>query len=184
MKKITDEQLVSCYLKNREDAVLEELIKRYLPLIFGFIKRYTGNEETAADITQETFVKVWKNIKNFDSSKSFKTWIFTIAKRIAIDELRKKKPIPFSIFDKNGKSNFGESLADESPSLFDQILSRQTSRELSLAILKLPPDYRPVINMRVKDGLKFIEIANVLKEPLNTVKSRYRRGLDLLKKFL
>ncbi len=183
MENITDEQLVKQYLNNNELA-LEELIKRYLPLIFGFAKRYTGNDETASDITQETFVKVWKNIKNFDSTKSFKTWIFTIAKRTAIDELRKKKTIPFSALDNDRANSFINSIADESLPLFSQILLKQESKELVFAIEKLPLNYRSVVNMRLKDNLKFREIASALKEPLNTIKSRYNRGLSLLKKLL
>ena len=176
----TDEQLVARYLKKDEKA-LEELVKRYVPLIFGFLKRYTGNPDNASDIAQEVFVKVWKNLKNFDRSKSFKTWIFTIAKRTAIDELRKQKALPFSVLQEEG---FADSLADESPSILDQIFSQQQSRELAVAVAKLPTHYRSVIRLYSNDDLNFREIASKLKEPLNTVKSRYRRGLSLLKKFI
>jgi RNA polymerase sigma-70 factor (ECF subfamily) len=184
MEKDTDEQLIKRYRGNKDEAALEELIRRYLPRIFGFVKRYTGNEETASDITQDTFVKVWKNIKNFDSSKSFKTWIFTIAKRTAIDELREKKSVPFSMLSNSRERSFGEFLADESVSFFEKILMRQESKELAFAISKLPANYSQIINLRLKDNLKMKEIAEALKEPLNTIKSRYRRGLNLLKKIL
>lgn len=95
---ITDQQLISQYLKNKDNAALENLIKRYLPLIFGFVKRYTGNADNTSDIMQEVFVKVWKNLKNFDQSKSFKTWIFTIAKRTSIDWLKKKNALHFAAY--------------------------------------------------------------------------------------
>ncbi len=180
MSAFTDEQLVEKYLKKDEKA-LEELVKRYLPLIFGFVKRYTGNQDNASDITQEVFVKVWKNINSFDQTKSFKTWIFTIAKRTAIDELRKQKAIPFSALQEEG---FEDLIADESPSIMDQIFLRQQSKELAVALNKLPVNYNSVIKLYTGDGLNFREIADKLKEPLNTVKSRYRRGLALLKKLL
>ncbi len=177
---ITDEQLVARYLKKDEKA-LEELIKRYTPLIFGFVKRYTGNQDNASDITQEVFVKVWKNIKSFDQTKSFRTWIFTIAKRTAIDELRKKKALPFSVLQEEGFEDF---IADQSPLISDQIFSQQQSQELAVAVAKLPKNYGSVIKLYNHDGLNFREIASKLKEPLNTVKSRYRRSLTLLKKLL
>ena len=177
MSDYSDEQLVAKYLKKDEKA-LEELVGRYLPLIFGFVKRYTGNQNNASDITQEVFVKVWKNIKSFDQTKSFRTWIFTIAKRTAIDELRKQKAVPFSVLQEEG---FENSIADESTSILDQIFSQQQSRELSLALAKLPINYNSVIKLRANDDLSFREIAVKLKEPLNTIKSRYRRGLALLK---
>jgi RNA polymerase sigma factor (sigma-70 family) len=181
MNSLADEQLVNQYLVNKDEQFLEELVKRYLPLIFGFVKRYTGNEDNASDITQEVFVKVWKNIKSFDQIKSFKTWIFTIAKRTAIDELRKQKAIPFSVLQEEG---FENSIADESPSILDQIFSQQQSKELVLALAKLPVNYNSVINLRADDDLSFREIAVKLEEPLNTIKSRYRRGLALLKELL
>lgn len=180
MSTFTDEQLVRKYLKRDEEA-LEELVKRYLPLIFSFVKRYTGNQDNASDITQEVFVKVWKNINSFDQSKFFRTWIFTIAKRTAIDELRKQKAIPFSVLQKEGFEDF---IVDESPSILDQIFLQQQSKELALALNKLPTNYNSVIKLYTNDGLNFREIASKLKEPLNTVKSRYRRGLALLKELL
>ncbi len=87
MNTFTDEQLAAKYLKKHEEQALEDLIKRYLPIIYGYVRNYTGSEDNASDITQEVFVKVWKNIRKFNQSKSFKTWIFTIAKRTAIDWL-------------------------------------------------------------------------------------------------
>ena len=176
----TDQQLVAKYLKKDERA-LEELVKRYMLLIFGFVKRYTGNQDNASDITQEVFVKVWKNIESFDQTKSFRTWIFTIAKRTAIDELRRQKAIPFSALQEEG---FENSIADESTSILDQIFSQQQSKELALALAKLPINYNSVIKLRANDDLSFREIAVKLREPLNTIKSRYRRGLALLKELL
>lgn len=178
----TDEQLVGQYLKNKDDLALEELIRWYLPLIFGFVKRYTGNQDNASDITQETFVKVWKNIKSFDQSKNFRTWIFTIAKRTAIDELKKKKALPLSVIDKEG--SILESLADESPSILARLSLEDDSQELVFAMAKLPPNYSSVIRLYHYQELNFREISETLKKPLNTVKSRYRRGISLLRQLL
>jgi RNA polymerase sigma-70 factor (ECF subfamily) len=179
MNMLTDEQLVMEYLANKDEQSLGELVNRYLHLIFGFVKKYTGNEGDASDITQEVFIKVWKNIKSFDQSRSFRTWIFTIAKRTAIDELRKKKALPFYALGE--EFDFSETLVDESPSSLDKILSKQQSEELAVALGKLPANYRSVIKLYNYDSLNFREIASKLEEPLNTVKSRYRRGLILLK---
>lgn len=176
--EITDEQLVKKYITSIDDSAFEELIKRYLPMVFNYVKRYTGNNDVASDITQETFVKAWKNIKKFDTSKNFKAWIFTIAKNTAINELKKKNAIPFS------DNKFEHYLADNSLLVFDKLVSRQTSKDLMLAVEKLPDSYKSVINMRIKDDLKLREIADKLDESLNTVKSRYRRGLALLRDLL
>lgn len=183
MNAYTDEQLVGQYLKNKDEKAFEELVKRYLPLLYGFVKRYTGSSINASDITQEAFVKVWKNIKNFDQSKSFRTWIFTITKRTAIDWLRKKNALPFSVLEKE-QNNFVESLVDDSLSFFEKLLINESSKELVLVLSKLPVEYSTVIGFHINNDLSFREIALKLKEPINTIKSRYRRGLIMIKKIL
>lgn len=180
MGNFTDEQLVAKYLKKDEEA-LEELVRRYLPLIFGFVKKYTGNQDNASDITQETFVKVWKNIKKFDRTKSFKTWIFTIAKRTTIDWLKKKNALPFSVIEEQWP-DFSENIKDDSALV--AIENGFLQKDFGFALGQLPNSYNSVIKLRVYGGLNFREIAQSLKEPLDTVKSRYRRGLVLLKQLL
>jgi RNA polymerase sigma-70 factor (ECF subfamily) len=115
MQTLNDEKLVSQYLKG-DDKSLEILVKRYLKPIYSFTYRYVGNLSDAQDITQEIFLKAWRNLKKpalrllalnfaegskglalsspngFDSQKgSFKTWIFSIAKNASIDFLRKSR---------------------------------------------------------------------------------------------
>jgi len=172
---LTDKELVRQYKYTKDERALEVLIKRYLSQIYGFARNYTGNKDNASDITQEVFVKVWKNINKFDESKSFRTWIFTIAKHTVIDWLRHKTELPLDdSFD----------LADDSPSVLEQLMSKETSGKLSFAMTKLPSNYSSVIKLYINDGLNFREISETLKAPLNTVKSRYRRGLTLLKNLL
>ena len=180
----SDQQLVADYIAGDEKS-LEILIKRYLKPIYNFICRYVGNEQEAEDITQEVFVKVWRSLKKFDQSKSFKTWIFSIAKNTSIDWLRKKKAIPFSNFENGeGKNLLTEKLADPAP-LPNKILERAGIAEiLNIAINQLNPKYRMVLFLRYNDYFNFREIAEVLSEPLNTIKSRHRRALILLKKLL
>ena len=172
---ITDEQLAKEYLTGKKPEALELLIGKYLPRIFGYIKRYTGNNEAAADITQETFVKVWKNIGRFDTSASFSTWIFTIAKRTAIDEMRKKNAIPFSLI-QDEKFIGNISVPSGIPEEFRK-------KELILALTELPDKNSHVIKLYL-EGFNFREIGDGIGESVHTVKSRYRRGLAALKKIL
>lgn len=81
-----DNQLIAEYLQGREQA-LEILINKYLGQIYGFVYRLVGKPEEAEDITQEVFVKVWRSLKKFDKEKSFKPWLFKIAKNTAMDFL-------------------------------------------------------------------------------------------------
>lgn len=178
MTKMTDEQLVAHYLAGSERA-LEALVKRYIPRIYGYARNYTGNPDIASDITQETFVKAWKNLKRFDQRRNFKTWLFTIAKRTAVDWLRKREALPFSALEDAGKN-----IVDNATPFIDRFAAQEVSRGLVLATAKLPNLYGTVICQHINDDLSFREIAEATGEPLNTIKSRYRRGLVLLKKLL
>ena len=181
MEYITDEQLVKRYLKG-DEASLEALIKRYLPLIFGFARQYVGSEDKASDIAQETFVKVWKHLKKFDQKRSFKSWIYTIAKNTALDWLKRKEEIPFSQFDSEDEDNFISTIQDTAPLPTQLIDAKEGIAGVNRLIEKLPNDYREVVSLRHEKELTFEEIARRVKAPLNTVKSRYRRALISLRK--
>ncbi len=191
MREKRDKNLISQYLKGEEKA-LEILIQRYLKQVYGFAYRYAGNSQEAEDITQEVFVKVWRNLKKFDKQKSFKTWIFSIAKNTAIDFLKKsrsalggKKTIQFADFDnENGENTLAEKFADSSPLPNEVSELKDLTRVFAKAVNKLLPKYRKVLFLRHSDDLTFREIAEQTGEPLNTVKSRHRRGLVMLKKLL
>jgi len=193
VKTYTDEQLITNYLKGNEES-LEILIKRYLRPIYSFAFRFVGDSQTAEDITQEVFVKVWRNLKKpalslskgFDPKKgSFKTWIFHIAKNTSFDFLKKKKTIPFSEFEnEEGGNKLTETLIDPAP-LPDGLFERVHVGEiLHTAMSRLAPKYRMVLFLRYNDHFTFREITEVLGEPLNTIKSQHRRAIIKLKGLL
>lgn len=177
MKNYSDRKLIAGYL-NGDEKSLEILIQQYLKPIYNFAHRYAGNAQDAEDITQDVFVKVWRNLKKFDRQKSFKAWIFTIAKNTSIDALKKRKPALFSEF------SAIEKIADPSPSPNEIFERKEISQMLNLLINKLPLKYRNVLFLRYNNNLAFQEIAETLNKPINTVKSRHRRALIILKKFL
>jgi RNA polymerase sigma-70 factor (ECF subfamily) len=184
MLDYSDVQLVSNYLKGDKES-LGFLIKRYLKQIYNFVCHYVGNTADAEDITQEIFVRMWRNIKKFDRQKNFKTWIFSIAKNASIDFLRKKKNIPFSEFeDEEGGNAIIDTLVDPAP-LPDEIIERADAAHLlNSALEKISPKYRVVLFLRYNDHFTFREIAESLGEPLETIKSRHGRALIALRKIL
>jgi RNA polymerase sigma-70 factor (ECF subfamily) len=184
MQDLTDEQLIEIYLKGNKKA-LELLISRYLKPIYNFVYKYVNNSHDAEDITQETFVKIWKNLKKFDQEKKFKAWIYQVARNTMIDFFRRRKTIPFSRFeDANGDNVLIETLADLNPLPLEIFEKKDWAQRLTAAIDQLSPKYRAVVSMRYHEQLTLQEIAKILGEQLNTVKSRYRRALIELRRIL
>jgi RNA polymerase sigma-70 factor (ECF subfamily) len=130
-------------------------------------------------------VKVWRNLKKFDQQKSFKTWIFSIAKNTALDFLKKKKAIPFSEFEnEEGENIITETLVDPSPLPQELLEKADMAQMLNVAIEKLSPKYRMVLFLRYNDHFTFREIAEIFGESLNTIKSRHQRAILILRKML
>lgn len=196
MDNYSDEQLVARYLKGEQKA-LEILIAKYLKPIYGFVFRYVGDAAEAEDVVQEVFLRVWRNIKKFNPrksrftnlrerrQKSFKTWLFSIAKNASLDFLRKKKTALFSDFDNKDTTNaIIDSLVDPAPLPSDIFERKDLADVLESALGRLSPNYRSVIILHHDSGLTFQEIADASGESLNTVKSRYRRALINLRGIL
>ncbi|HAQ02494.1 hypothetical protein A2467_02885 [Candidatus Nomurabacteria bacterium RIFOXYC2_FULL_36_8] len=172
-----DHILIKKYLDGNQ-ASLKMLIDRYTSSIYNFSSRFVGYEQ-AKDTTQEVFIKVWKNLKNFDENKSqFKTWIFTIARNSITDYLRKKKSIPFSFL--NDEELIEENVLDEEI-LPDEVYQKLQDKEMLIKVLdETPVQYREVLILRYQEDMTFKEIGEVMDKPLNTVKSYHQRALVLL----
>jgi len=173
----SDEQLVSSYL-NGEEYPLEVLISKYARHIFNFIYQYVRNFQNSQDLTQDVFVKAWKNLKKFDLNKSFKVWLFQIARNTSIDFLRKKKEIPFSdLENEDGELEF----EDSRQNLEDILEKRETREKIKELFETLPAKFKSVLLMYYQAELNFREIAEITGEPVDTIKSRHRRALLTIK---
>ena len=178
----TDANLVEDYLQG-EPSALDVLIKKYLKLIYNFVYRLIGDVDLAHDITQDVFVKVWQKLKQYDSKKSFKTWLFTIARNTIIDFARKKKLLSFSELEAHGfdSNNFTEQVVATDPQP-DKIFEKlDTKNKMEAVIQQLPVIYRQVILLYYVQEFSLEEIAQILKKSVNTVKSQHRRALILLR---
>jgi len=173
--KTSDQELIQLYLKGREDA-LELLIRKYLKPIYGYVFRFVQNQQDAEDLTQEIFLKMWRNLKKFKKGKSFKSWLFKIAKNTCFDFLRKKKrDLALNL------ENL-DILADFAPSLIEELEKENWAEKIKKGIEKLPLKMQKVLDLYYNFGLNFREISEVLEESVNTIKSRHRRAIYRLKK--
>lgn len=175
-----DKQLIDTFLAG-DDSAFSELVKKYLKPVYNFLYHFVRDREALDDITQETFIKVWKNIEKFDKSRNFKVWIFSIAKNTAYDFLKKKKTISFSTFTDDEGNNRLDNISEDSV-LPDEILIRADNAKILEEKLKEIPDiYRIILIMHYKEDFSLREIAKILGKPYNTIKSQHQRGLAKLK---
>lgn len=184
MAEKNDVKLINEYLKGNKES-LGILVKLHLKPIYGFVLRYVRNGRDAEDLTQEIFIKAWRNLKQFDQQRNFQAWIFGIARNACIDFLRKEKTLPFSEFEnEEGKNIIADTLVDPNP-LPNEIFEKTNIKKiLDTTINQLSPKYRLVLNLYYNGNFTLREIAESLKEPLHTIKSRHRRALIQLKKLL
>jgi RNA polymerase sigma-70 factor (ECF subfamily) len=176
-----DPILIKRYL-NGDEACLKVLIDRYASPIYNFTLRFIGPIYTP-DIVQEVFIKVWKNLKNFDEDKSqFKTWLFTIARNSITDYYRKKKSIPFSSL---REEELNENEIEDESILPDEVYQKLQDKEMLEKVLnEIPNNYRMILTLYYQEDMTFKEIGEVLDKPMNTVKSYHFRAIILLKKLL
>lgn len=170
-----DEQLLSSVATGDLDA-FDIIVQRYQDRLLNFVLRFIGEQETAEDIVQETFLRVFRKRKEYRALANFSTWIFTIAGNLAKSELRRRKRWRFMFLDGNEHEERPLDLPDESQRPDYVTETEMTSALIQEAISSLPPHYREVVLLRDVDGMSYQEIAEVVGCPIGTVKSRVNRG--------
>ena len=179
--------LIRAYRDGNSHA-LNELIGRHTRLVYSFSYRLIGSAEGAQDVTQETFIKAWKNLKRYDENQSFATWILSIARNTSIDWLRKRRASSSRTWNamtqKSRGDSFEQRIPDELPLPHEIFEMNELGETLDDALKQISIDRRTIILLRHKEGLSFEEISTVVDKPLNTVKSQYRRALKTLRDYL
>jgi len=166
------------------------LVNRWQNRIFNFVFKVLGKREDAKDITQKTFIKVYKNLRKLRDSKKFSAWIHQIAMNLCRDEMRKNKRSPTISIHEKIRTSSGEEmelqdfLSDGSIELLDELQQGELVEIIRRGLNMIPENQRMVIILKEYQGLKFREISEILQEPLNTIKSRMYYGLNALRKAL
>jgi len=158
MKEDFNEKKIIRKLKRGNKKAFEPLVKFYMKRAYNIALGFINNEQDALDISQEAFIKAYKNIKTFDENRRFFPWFYQIIKRLCFDYYNKrKKQMIFSnnfstiIHNNNGNSGFTDELAD--------------------AISKLNPEQREIIILRYVEGCSYEDIAMILEKPVGTIMS-------------
>lgn len=186
----SDNALVRDFISGN-DAAFAQLVGRYKDAITNYINMIIGNYETAVDLSQETFLRVYRNINRYSNLYQFSTWIYRIATNLAIDELRYRKRRG-RVFYRNiwGKRKADEDttaeyeIADVRADPSDEVLRKESGRIVEDAIRSLPEKYRTAFVMREVQELSYESIATILKCSAGTIKSRLHRARELLQRKL
>jgi RNA polymerase sigma-70 factor (ECF subfamily) len=170
-------------LRRGDLNALSELIARYQNRLYRYLLRIVRQPAEAEDLFQQTWLRVVEKIRSFDASRNFDAWLFTLARNLAIDHLRRIRPqrastsrSPTAGIAKPWRTGFRK---DHTP--LDHALAAERRTEISEAMAGLPMIYREVLTLRFEDEMKIEEIAQVTAVPVSTAKSRLRRSLEQLR---
>ena len=175
-----------------DSSAIETLILRCQDRIYNTILKICANPDDAAELTQDTFVKIIENIKEFQNRSSFYTWAFSIAVNLTISHCRRKEKISFSSIDESGERDdvnaaaaLKELLRDETSP--DPAVVSQNAELCSLVMKllnQLSEEHRIVLVLRDIEQMDYAQIAEVLNIGLGTVKSRISRARSNLRELL
>lgn len=173
-------------LRRGDPDALVTLMARYQNRVYRYLLRLVRQPADADDLFQQTWLRVAEKIRSFDTSRNFDAWLFTLARNLAFDHLRRARPSSLDepINDDSPDDTMVSRLASGDPGPFDQLLAGERARLLAEALENLPLNYREVLSLRFEEEMKLEEIATVLAAPLSTVKSRLRRSLEQLRELL
>jgi RNA polymerase sigma-70 factor, ECF subfamily len=157
-----------------ETAAFDALYVRHRRAVFNYVVRMVGDVGTGEDLTQECFLRVWRARCHYQPTAAFRTWLFTIARRLALDALKRRSPVAVLTADPKADPpmtpELAERLARADPEAI--FLGRELERQLERAIQELPQELHEIVVLREMAEMSYEEMARVVGCPVGTVKSR------------
>jgi RNA polymerase sigma-70 factor, ECF subfamily len=174
---VSERELVGACQRGEHDA-FRALFEAYRNKVYSIALRFAGDDATAMDIAQETFVKLFSSIRDFRGDASFDTWIYRLVVNACLDHRRRGwRLLPLL-------DDFAETLRAPAVSSLDDLLRSERGERVRAAIDRLSEDLRIVIVLRYTEGLSYDEIAEVLGCAVGTVASRLNRAHKKLERWL
>jgi RNA polymerase sigma-70 factor (ECF subfamily) len=151
-----------------DTEALEELLRRHQDRVHALCRRVTGDDDSGLDATQEALIAIVRGIDRFDGRSSFSTWVYRVATNAALDEVRRRRRRPALLFD--------DALPEVVNRAEDLAVALAERLDADRALQSLSDDQRAAVVLRDLLDLDYITIAEVLRVPIGTVKSRVARG--------
>jgi len=175
-----DRELIILFLKG-DTSAFNALVRRHQRPLYNYLLKMVGNGDDAADLCQKVFIRCFKSLRKLNDKEKFTSWMYTIAVNQVRDHWRKRKEL--LILDSDaGEGSLIDKLQGELPAPDELSESGSRAEVVRKALEMLPPEQKEVLILKIYQGLKFSEIAEVVGAPLNTVKSRLYYGLSSMKK--
>lgn len=175
-------------LRAGSEQAFASLLATFERPIYNFLHRLLEDPEDAPDVTQEVFLKVFRNIRNFRGECSLKTWLYRITVNEAFNRRRwfsRHRRRETSLEEREeGSPSVADLLSDPRENQYEQLLRLERKQAVERALAEIQETFRAVVVMRDIEGLSYEDIAEILQTPLGTVKSRILRGREALKQKL
>lgn len=191
-KKIPEDDILVKRCQQGDMEAMSTLIVRYQDRLYNTILKICGNPDDAAELTQETFVKVIEKISSFGGRSRFYTWLFRVGVNQTLTYCRRKQKLhihsleaPFSKENENAANCLNAYLVNKDAVDPAELVGQQEIRELLITSMnKLDEQHRAVIILRDIEGMSYQDIADILETELGTVKSRINRARASLREIL
>lgn len=178
---ISDEDLCRRSLGSDEEA-FRELVQRHAQTLFRFAYHLTHSEEDADDIAQECFIRLHQNLRRLDLKRPIKPWLYHVCKNLCRSLATKKKFLTFSSLGRNANDEAqAEQIADKAAGPLEDTLRQDAGFRVRKSLAVLPEKYRIVLSLFYFESLSYEEIADVLRMPVNTVRTHLSRAKEALK---
>lgn len=177
----TETHRIARGLRQRDVALLQALVGQYQYRLVRYFTYLLGRRDPVDDLVQETWLRVLERGHSYDGQSRFEPWLFTVARNLALDYLRKRRA--FSLDSKDSLEADLESLSPVShaPSPFEQAARTEDAQRLAHSLQMLEPMYREALVLRFQEDLSLQEMAEVIGASVSTVSSRIYRGLAALR---
>ena len=160
-------------IRSGDESAMAALYDRYSSLVYAVALRVLGDTGAAEDVLQEVFMQLWRNPAAFDSSRgNLGAWLGVITRNRAIDGLRKRRP----------ETDIADVVVSVEPDLASDAERARAMQKVRVALGGMPGAQRSALEMAYFEGLTHTEIAAKTGEPLGTIKTRIRTGLQALRK--
>lgn len=166
-----------------DSSAWEELVRLHTRRVYNLCYRFTNSGEDAQDLTQDVFIRVYRTLAGYDVSKgAFTTWLTTLTRNLLVDHFRRSKQdrvtdsIDAGWRDQEDSPSIGDRLESPGPTPDERLAGKEAQKLVQQALARISPELREAVILRDLQDFDYKEIAQILRVPEGTVKSRINRG--------